>query len=221
MARLVSGTPARSIGVRRRGVAARVRLAEGGRVDAESSLERDLLRSLDFRDDVISVREQPMKIRFELNGRQRAYTPDVIAQFRTPKGTRTVVYEIKVADELHQNWAELKPRFRAAMRYCRERGWKFKLMTEKQIRTPFLANARFLRPYLHIQPDLPSAERLLYTLRALGPTTPQALLVASYWDDKARMAALPMLWHLVACRAILVGLDEHLTMNSLIWERMQ
>jgi hypothetical protein len=40
-----------------------------------------------------------------------------------------------------------RPKFRAAQRYARQQGWRFRLVTERHMRTPYLENAKFLRPY--------------------------------------------------------------------------
>ena len=219
MARLAFGTPVRTYRVKKRGVTGKVQLNEGGRLSAESTLERDLIITLDFRADVRAVLEQPVRIDYEHEGRRRRFTPDVLAEFDAAHGhaPRIVLYEVKFLEELQERWSELRPRFKAATHYCRQRGWRFKLMTERQIRTPFLKNARFLRGYLGIGDDPVARGQLLYILRALGPTTPQALLAAAYWDEQSRMKALPFLWQMVAERVIGVDLHQPLSMACTIW----
>ena len=68
-----------------------------------------------------------------------------------------------------------------------------------------------------MQPQPLIAQQLLYTLKALGETTPQALLAAAYLSSETRMGAIPQLWRLVALRQIGTMLDEALTMQSPIW----
>jgi hypothetical protein len=219
MARLVEAPSVRSIGIARQALTGRLQLMHAGRAEFESSLERDWLRVLDFRDDVAAIREQPFSVRYRQEGILRRYTPDVLVEYgATGQASETVVYEVKPAEVLRAAWAEYKPRFKAARAYCRARGWRFKIITEKGIRTPFLKNARFLRPYLRI-PEMPVMRwQLLYTLSGLGRTTPQALLAAAYWDEQNRMAAIPVLWKLVAARVVGTDLDRPLTMSSPIWE---
>lgn len=218
MARLGDGTPVRKIGMNYRSVTGRVALSHGGSVPFESTLERDWLISLDFDPQVVTVQGQPLKIEYESTDRQRTYTPDVMAEFRDRSGqTRTVVYEVKYREDLWSQWEDLKPKFRAAVRHCRSQGWKFKIVTETEIRTPLLSNAQFLRRYQQLA-EKPAVEKeLLITLRALGETTPQALLEATYWSDGTRAEALPFLWKLVASRAISTTMHEPLTMASPIW----
>lgn len=218
MAQLANFIPVRKIGNSRRALTGRVRAGEGGMLNFESSLERDWLMVLDFSADVIAVGEQPLTITYEFEGRIRKYTPDILAEHLTKSGLPAVViYEVKYQDELKAKWNELKPRFKALVNYCRSRGWRFKIVTEKQIRTPFLQNAKFLRRYRAIDTNTLVRLQLLYTFKALGETTPEALLTAAYWDEETRLRAIPQLWKLVAERQVLTDLANPLTMSSSIW----
>jgi len=192
-------------------------LADGGAAVFESSLERDWLLALDFDPKVHAIQVQPFSLHYQHEGSTRRYTPDVRADFGDASGVRTVVYEIKPLEELRANWARYRPRFKAAIRYCRSEGWRFKVMTERQIRTALLDNAKFLRRYRSLPEQLLFEQQLLYTMRALGKTTPQALLAAAYWAEETRMAALPMLWKLIATRRLAADLHAPLTMSAPIW----
>lgn len=193
MARLSSDTPVRELRTSRRSLTGRVTLGDGGVAGFESSLERDWLLALDFDPRVQALQVQPFSLHYEHQGATRRYTPDVRADYRLESGVTTMVYEVKPSEELRVNWLAYRPRFKAAIRYCRDHGWRFKLVTERHIRTALLDNARFLRRYRALPDQDPYVQQLLYTLRALGTTTPQALLVAAYWSEESRMAALPML----------------------------
>lgn len=70
-----------------------------------------------------------------------------IGPSREASDTRHVLYEVKYREELRRDWAKLRPRFRAAHRFARGHGWKFRLITDYEIRTPLLWNAKFLLPY--------------------------------------------------------------------------
>jgi hypothetical protein len=218
MTRLVLNRPVRELKTSRRCLTGRVSLYSGGTASFESSLERDWLIALDFDPCVCAVLEQPFSIQYEWEGQIRRYTPDILAESIGVDGRYLVtVYEVKPLEELRSNWQSYKPRFRAAMRHCRAIGWKFKIVTEREIRTPFVTNAKFLRRYRYIKPQPLIAAQLLYSLKALGETTPQALLAAAYLPLENQMAAVPELWRLVANRQIVALLDESLTMQSPIW----
>lgn len=181
-------------------------------------MERDWLIALDFDPSVRLIREQPFSIQYEFEGQARRYTPDILAESVSSDGQVLVtVYEVKPLDELRTDWQRYKPRFRAAVKHCRAKGWRFKIVTEREIRTPFVTNAKFLRRYRTVTPQPLVAQQLLYTLKALGETTPQTLLAAAYLPEEKQMAAVPELWRLVADRQIVALLDESLTMQSPIW----
>lgn len=217
MARLSSDTPARELRTSRRSLTGRVTLGDGGVAAFESSLERDWLLALDFDPRVRAIQVQPFSLRYRHEGATRRYTPDVRADYSLASGVATVVYEVKPYEELQANWSAYRPRFKAAVRYCRGHGWRFKLVTERHIRTALLDNARFLRRYRALPEQDLYVQQLLYTLRALGTTTPQALLAAAYWAEESRMAALPMLWKLIATRRLGADLHVPLTMSASIW----
>ena len=210
-------TPARQPKFSQRSLTGRTASA-GQSVIFESTLERDCFILLDFDPSVLRFASQPFSIRHEVDGADRRYTPDVMVEFAGPDGrlNRTVVYEIKYRDDLRDHWSEYRARFAAANRYCRQQGWVFEIMTEREIRTPLLENATFLRRYRTI-PDRPLVRmHLLYTLQALGPTTPQALLAATYNSNESRAPALSTLWQLIATRQIPCDLSQKLTMRSRI-----
>ena len=74
----------------------------------ESSLERDFISLLDASDDVISIEEQPVTIRYTLPNEQRSrtYTPDTLF---THKSGSKVLCEVKYRTDLFEHWTILKP----------------------------------------------------------------------------------------------------------------
>ena len=183
-------------------------------------LERDLLLTLTFDRRVLRLLEQPFSLTYALDGQERRYTPDVQAVFAHKGQEWSVVYEVKERADLQENWCLYRPRFKAAVAYCRARGWRFKIVTESEIRGPQIANIRFLRRYQ----DLPVQEMhraaLLQNLSVTGPTTPKTLLVATWADQENRMAALCELWRLIAVGEICFNLGSPLTMSSSIWKEV-
>jgi len=192
---------------------------DGDAADFESSLERDWLICLDFDRDVAEIQVQPMRVKFRYGGVVGTYTPDVRVTYGQVTGRkRVVVYEVKFREDLFKDWSTLKPRFKAARQYCKDMEWEFQIITEREIRTPYLDNAKFLRKYLSVQDNSVTRGQLLYTLSALGDTTPETLLVASYWCVQHRMEALPMIWKMLAEGVLGADLHEPLNMKTPIWE---
>ena len=189
----------------------------------ESSLERDLLQLLEFDKQVESYCEQPVTIEYVHEGRIRHYTPDVLVYYREDLAqTQTIrpqLCEVKYRADLKQNWAELKPKFRAAMHYAAEKGWRFKLMTEREIRTDYLLNVRFLLNYLgpHAQVTQMDQGLLMSLLRDIRLTTGEELLLMATADRVKRAELLYTLWHLVAVGLIHCDLTTELSLQTEIW----
>jgi hypothetical protein len=192
---------------------------DGRMVASESSLERDLLVLLDFDQAVERYEEQPVRIEYrDARGRRRNYTPDVLVHFRQDiaqgQPTTPLLYEVKYRRDLFDNWQEIKPKVRAGRAYARGRGWRFKLITEREIRTPYLQSVKFLRQYRRLKPADAERRLLLDRLREMGEADPDSLLMTIHLEPVKRAELLPTLWHLVATGDIYADLDEPLTMRS-------
>lgn len=214
MTLLKTRQPARKIGMRHRGVSGRVAL-DGGTVAFESSLERDLCILLSCDPAALEVLEQPVRIDYEdAEGRPRHYTPDYLARFRNGESR---LYEVKYREDLAKLWPGVKPKYRAAIRYAREHGMRFQILTEREIRGPYLKNAKFLRAYRDVRREPAIEEHLASTLMVLGETTPRLLIEAAYRSGSCRVQAIPHLWRMILEHRIHTDLLEPLTMKSTIW----
>lgn len=188
----------------------------------ESTLERDLMYLLKFDSTVDRFVSQPVKIKYvDQANLDHSYTPDILIYHRkdTKEGRRkkNILAEVKYRDDLCKNFREYHPKFRAAMKYAKSKGWIFKVYTEENIRTPYLENAKFLTPYINYEIDQNILMEVMKRMTDLGESTPQAL-VASFFSDKWNQAGLlPVLWHLVARKHIGANLLLPLTMTSCIW----
>jgi hypothetical protein len=179
-------------------------------------LERDFLVILDFDPNALEIAGQPVTIEYlGEDGRIRRYTPDFYVRYANGD---ECLYEIKYRSNLWEEWKSLKPKFKAARRYAKEHGMRFVILTDVEIRgTAFLENARFLRHYRDLPRDPGVEEHLVSTLAVLGETTPEAVLIASYWTLENRMKAVAPLWRLVATGRVHADLSLPLTMSTPIW----
>ena len=208
----------------------------------ESSLESDFLTILGTDPYITDILEQPVRISYDgPTGRKKTYVPDYLARFgnhradvpvlaRPRKGSRTgnyvppaslynqtVLFEIKYRADLRANWSKLKPSFLAARRYAQENGWRFSIMTEVEIRGPYLDNMRFLANYRQRTPNPEIEEHLVRTIAILGETTPQAVLEAAYRSQENKIAAVGPLWRMLAIGRIHADLFQKLTMTTPMW----
>lgn len=183
----------------------------------ESSVERDLLLTLDFDPRVVLIQEQPFTLRYQHEGKLRRYTPDVLAIYLEDGVERTVVYEAKTQENLEKEWQQLRPRFKAAVSYCRKRGWRFEIVTDRVLRSAYLENIRFLRGYREDPVDEGQAKRLRQVLCILGPTTPHQLIAAAWQSRDNQAMAIAQMWRMVVHGEIQADLTKRLTMSSEIW----
>lgn len=183
----------------------------------ESSLERDFYVLLEFNINVL--RWDPQPIRLDLGPGQGTYVPDVLVTYAASGslGARHVLYEVKYRDEVRRSWSTLRPRYRLALRFARSHGWQFRLVTEREIRTDLLWNAKFLLPYAHDPADNDDCQRLMEALSDREASTPGSLLKACSTDSMVQARLLTSLWYLVATRAVSTDLTRKLTMRSPIW----
>ena len=198
------------------GIAARSKAV--GQAMFESTLERDFLNLLEFESYVASFEVQPVSIIWlDSENRSRRYTPDVLVFFKgAPR--KPVLYEVKYRRELKEKWPVLKPKFKAAVRYAREKNWLFKIMTEKEVLGQKLENIKFLLPYIRRGPLSEGDMDILDSaLLALRQSTPAQLLESVYQDEWSRARLLPTLWYLIGTHQIGFDIDEKLTMQTPIW----
>lgn len=190
-----------------------------GKAMFESTLERDFLTLLEFDPAIKTFEVQPLTIEWvNAEGKNRRYTPDVLATFHQHGRSSKVLYEVKYRSELKQHWLELRPKFRAAVRFARQQSWRFKLITEIEVRGTYLDNAKFLLPFVRQGPAEEARMDLLdEQIRRMQETTPAEILGHIFQDEWNRARLLPTLWYLIGTRQIGIDLNTKITMNSAIW----
>lgn len=185
----------------------------------EELLERDLMILLEFDDTVESFEEQPVNVPLVVNGRKcKPYVPDILIHyFPTISGEarRTVLGEVKHTEDLKKNKAKYAPKFEAATLYAEERGWEFRIFTEKEIRTPYLANLKFLREYHDVEPDAALLQEVIRHLQnKRSSVTVELLLQKLCPTDADTLQMAPAIWHLMATKCITANLQKPLTMKT-------
>lgn len=185
----------------------------------ESLLERDLMILLEFDDAVEGFEEQPVKIPFKVSGRARStYVPDILISYKPTQPDepgRKVLGEVKTSEDLKKNKVKYAPKFEAAESYAKERGWEWRKFTEKEIRTPYLDNLKFLRESSEADPldeylsevkvcvgDLHGKATIGKVLEDLCPTDDRILYIA------------PALWRLLFTKVIHADLTKPLSMKT-------
>ena len=188
----------------------------------ESPVERDFYCLLEFDPRVLNYEPQPVRIDYKLTtGRSEEYYPDTLVRYRpSTDGSPvppTTLFEVKLREDLKQNWSKFRPGFQAAWRYARPRGWRFKLVTDREIRTPYLTNVKFLLRFRGIPPNEDMEQQILAALGNFIPR-PASELLHALWPARADQArAMPYLWRLIATHRIHADLSKPLNMKAALW----
>lgn len=209
-------------GIRRVPVNVRSLTGEVDGQEFESSLERDFLLLTHWDDRVDWYQTQPFSVDYtDEKGVNRIYTPDVFISYRQIEGhplcINHTIYEVKYREDLFADWKILKPKFKAARQYAKERNWNFKIVTEKEIRTPFLENVQFLWAYSFASFHVHHFDKLMLCLECLDQTTPKELLEIAYSSKTMRGEALWALWCMIARKWVKCDLSIPLDMHTPIW----
>lgn len=177
--------------------------------DFESPLEAEHLLLLDHDPRVKAYEVQPVEI--PVPGVRWSYVPDVLVEFHPDKDgviDAPEVREVKSTLDLQLNEEKYAPKFEAARCYCEQRGWLFRVITEKEIRTPRLSNVKFVRVYEDQQHSPDRVNQVLERLQLMGRTDSGQLLNNLSADFEEQMRWLPVIWHLVAKYQIAVNWDH-------------
>lgn len=193
----------------------------GRNVEAESFLEKQYLFYIDKLPEVKWFDAQPLTIHYQdAAGRTRPYTPDVLVEFIQKVGSSSfTLYEIKYRQDLQRYWKDLKPKFKAAIQVCKEKGWRFKIMTEKEIVTPHLKNLEFLFHFSRSKSPVEGEVRqaIYGALKKLRHATVEEVMAFLYSDLDNKLSAYPVLWRMIEDGTLSVDLMEPLTVKSELW----
>lgn len=117
-----------------------------------SGWELRLMSHFDLHPDVIwwSSEERIVPYVSPVDGRRHRYFPDFVVHVRTKTGeTKTTMIEVKPEKQTREptkrdkinkkyvqevyTWGVNSAKWKAAEEYCRDRGWSFQVMTEREI----------------------------------------------------------------------------------------
>jgi len=190
----------------------------------ESTLERDLLTLLEFNDSVDDVIEQPLTIEYvNHNGRNVTYTPDFLVDFKEAEASvlkrprKPLLIEVKPREKLQKHFAELKPRFKIAMRYARENDMVFKIYDESKIRTPYLKNIIFLKRYKRLTYKEEDRSNILAYINSSGSLTIEATIEYLFISKEQKSMGLGHIWNLLANKILLCNFSKPLNKQTIVW----
>jgi hypothetical protein len=139
--------------------------------------------------------------------------------YRDEVDTRPHFVDVKYRDDIFAHWKELKPRLRAAAAHSRSRAAVYEIVTEVEIRTEFLDNAKRFLPLRREAPHPDDKEQLLELACRLDGLTPRQLIAACEPNEERRARLTRSLWCLIAHGELTTDFARRLHMDSIIWRR--
>jgi hypothetical protein len=181
----------------------------------ESSLERDLICLVEYDETVETYGVQPLTIQYVDNGKGRRYTPDLLIYYKPALNKKGLLCEVKYEAELIAKREEYEPKFRAAEEYCKTSDLEFRVFTEKDIRTPFLDNIKFISRYHYgsVNDELLKLIAAKFNAKKYTP-----IEILNDHPEDVRQEALYTLWRLLAMRHISCDMQVKITMDTLLWK---
>jgi hypothetical protein len=177
----------------------------------ESALERDFVTVCRFDPEVIGVEEQPVTIYWtDATGRERRYTPD----YKVIRRTGVEIAEVKYWKDLAAHWRDYKPVFIMARNWAALQGMRFRIATDRNIRRPFLANAKRLLPRIDDAVPAEIKHRITWVLERQQPVRLSELVEAVIGSESPREIILSALWALFARRVLLTNFDVDIDGDS-------
>lgn len=191
-----------------------------GHLPFESKLEMDFLTLLQIDIGIHDVVTQPRTLELLVEGQARNYTPDVLVTWHGarpyPFAQRQVMFEVKPLSVLREKHASLGPKYRAAKRYLARQGIGFRVVTERTIRTPRLANAELIAPVMLLPQDRDMMRRVRALIRHQGSKTLGEVRRQLEAEGAIRGAILEATYELIGLGRLQCDLDELITDNSVL-----
>ncbi|QHC98434.1 heteromeric transposase endonuclease subunit TnsA [Pseudomonas sp. R84] len=173
----------------------------GQGVAFESMLERDFLSRMDFRKDVLTVLSQPVQLDFVArSGRSYTYVPDYLVHFHAHTYQRPMLVEVKPAENWRENWRDLLPKWKAALRYAKARDWDFHIYDESRIRGQSLKNIQYLERFRNADYADQDLDAIIRTVAFKGIATISYLLALHFQGEEA--LGKSHIFHLIATRQL-------------------
>lgn len=177
-----------------------------GSIVWESQLERDCLHHLEMDSAVSSIRAQPFRVEYILNGKRRKYTPDFLAE----GDRRRDVIEVKPFEKTTS--AEFASWQTAITLVLKKHDYRFIVLTEQDFRQePRLTNYKWLFRFVKTKTSRYDLLRLLEAI-SRGMTT----IDAAQAQCRAMSIDPDSVWHLIAIGMLDVDVAKPLNPQSII-----
>jgi len=180
----------------------------------ESILERDFFMLLEFDGDVVSFKEQPLRINYQLKAKNTRYTPDVLVTY---KDGSQKIFEVKYQSDLDSD-PQLQQKISILKEeIARQMSLSFETFTDAQIDQIYFKNCVFLYKNIFISENKVMSTRILEAINKLSePITIKSFVELLSANQTEQLQILPYLWHEIFKNSTLLDMSQKITMSSLI-----
>jgi hypothetical protein len=197
-------------------------------ISFESTLERDLLTSLEFDESVSDVIEQPVTIEYvNANGNNTTYTPDFLVHYRTisteysVKEQHSRLIEVKPNFILKKKWKTLKPKFKIGVAYAKQQGYTFHIYDESRLHSVCFGNIKFLSKYKRYHYSTDENMRILDYMNLVGHTPIDHLALSISPEKEKQGITLAHVWYLLSIKKLGCNMQEPLSNKTVIWSNSE
>lgn len=182
----------------------------------------DFFTVLEFDLRIQYFQRQPVQIDyFDACASQRSFTPEFLITYRRDIEPaffmKPLLCDVLVRADVFNKWPDFRHRARASNNYAQGRNWSYRILTEREIRTPYLDNARLLLPYRSLRSESEYDRLLLNSLHKIGLIKVQALLnlCSNTGADVVKLGN--SLFQLIALGWVRTDLRKPFCMQSNVW----
>ncbi|PCI19155.1 MAG: hypothetical protein COB62_05960 [Piscirickettsiaceae bacterium] len=191
-------------------------------IDFESTLERDLLISLEHDSTVLDVIEQPVTIEYiNKNGREASYTPDFLVSYSIAYGESKApcskLIEVKPTEILCNDWESLKQKFKVGVAFAKENDYIFKIYNEARIHTKYFYNVRLIKMYRNYKPTRDVADQVYREIMLNDALSVQGLAEAFKKTNSSIDNLFKVVCYLLMVKVLECDMTHPLSETSLIW----
>lgn len=188
----------------------------------ESTLERDFVIFQTFRSNVLDVVAQPISIPFQKNSRKFNYTPDYFVHLDDgyhyrQELVKSLIVEVKPRSEWKKHWRDWSDKWKAAISYCKENNFSFKIYDESRIRHIGLENVNYVLRFRRIVCDESDIQLILNQVEMMGNTTIEYLLEKFFKGSIYRPQGKRVILHLLGTKRLGFDVWSELNEKTEVW----
>ena len=189
---------------------------------AQAAVEIDFQTVIAYDPRVKAYKRPPIALSYvDANGKDQRYTPDLEVTYSglvlPGQWSEIIIYEVKEWLDLKKYWfSKYRRIFEQARVKLRAKGIEFRVVTDRRIRTLYLANVRKLSAAADF--DIPSSqmEYIIKLVDARPSVTFEDLITAVGGDTRATKRAI---WNLLYNRQLIVNLHKPIEYDTCLYPK--